>query len=52
MVLSGRAGQFGYFPRSGSFGVLAAWYPNTVWSGNYWDDNLKTFCADRSLGCP
>ena len=44
--------QSGYFPRSGSFGVLAAWYPNTVWSGNYWDDNVKTFCADRSLGCP
>ena len=44
--------QFGYFPRGGSFGVVAAYFPNMVWSGNYWDDNLKTFCANRSLGCP
>ena len=28
----------GYYPRSGSFGRLAAAYPNTVWTGNIWDD--------------
>jgi len=44
--------QSGYYPRGGSFGVVAAYYPNMIWSGNYWSDNLQTFCADRSLGCP
>jgi hypothetical protein len=28
----------GYFPRGGSFGQLASWYPNTIWTSNTWDD--------------
>jgi phage baseplate assembly protein gpV len=32
------ADSFGYFPNGGSFGTVAAWYPNTVWRGNVWDD--------------
>jgi len=32
------ADSAGYFPRSGSFGRLAASYPNTVWNNNIWDD--------------
>ena len=39
MVLPGRADSAGYYPRAGSFGRLAAAYPNTVWTDNIWDDN-------------
>ena len=34
----GGADSAGYYPRAGSFGRLAAAYPNTVWTGNIWDD--------------
>jgi hypothetical protein len=32
------ADSFGSFPNGGSFGTLASWYPNTVWTRNVWDD--------------
>jgi hypothetical protein len=35
----GGADSAGYYPGAGSFGRLAASYPNTVWSNNIWDDN-------------
>ena len=35
----GGSDSAGYYPRSGSFGRLAAAYPNTVWANNIWDDN-------------
>ena len=34
----GGSDSAGYYPRSGSFGRLAAAYGNTVWTGNIWDD--------------
>jgi hypothetical protein len=48
----GGSDVWGYYPRSGSFGTIAAWFPNTVWHGNFWNDNLQTFCPDRDPGCP
>ena len=50
-VCSGGADSHGYFPRSGSFGVAAYTFSNQTWTGNFWDDNLQTFCDDRSAGC-
>lgn len=41
----------GYFPRAGSFGAEAYYFGNQTWRGNYWDDNLQTFCPDRNFGC-
>lgn len=31
--------SMGYFPRGGSFTWVVAAYPNTVWTGNVWDDD-------------
>src|SRR5262249_42537683 len=47
----GGADSHGYFPQGGSFGVEAWSFSNQTWSGNFWDDNLQTFCEDRSNGC-
>ena len=45
MGLPRGADAFGYFPNGGSFGKLAAWYPNTVWTGNVWDDTGDPIAA-------
>jgi len=45
-LCTGGADAFGYYPRGGSFGYLAASYCGKsaahTWSGNVWDDNNAT----------
>jgi hypothetical protein len=40
--------SFGIWPEGGYYGVAAYYYLDggNVWSGNYWDDNLKPICLD------
>ena len=41
--------SYGYYPRGGSFGYLAAAYCSAAgqtWIGNVWDDNNATSAAD------
>jgi hypothetical protein len=45
------ADSHGYFPRAGGYGDEASEFSNQVWTGNFWDDNLQTFCPSRSNGC-
>jgi hypothetical protein len=38
--------QYGYYPRGGSFGLVAySFSSGRTWSGNVWDDNLATISA-------
>lgn len=41
----------GYFPNGGSYNVAAYYQDNQTWSGNIWDDNGQSVCADGSSGC-
>jgi hypothetical protein len=43
----------GYYPKSGSYGLAANYFPTAgIWRGNVWDNNLTKVCIDaRSTGC-
>ena len=46
----GGSDSHGLFPGGGYYGVAAYYYggPGQVWTGNYWDDNLKPVCVQGS----
>jgi hypothetical protein len=42
----------GYYPNDGSYGIAAYYFSQGMtWSGNVWDDNGQSVCADGSNGC-
>jgi hypothetical protein len=46
-VCAGGPDSSGYYPNSGSYGINADYFGGTGrWSGNVWDDNLRTICLD------
>jgi hypothetical protein len=45
-VCQGGFDQYGYYPRGGSFGLVAySFSSGRTWSGNVWDDNLASIAA-------
>ena len=39
--------SYGYYPNSGSYGVMTDYFAGaSTWRGNVWDDNLSKLCID------